>query len=107
LHTEGVDPEVVDDSGQTAVHIAARRGETGVLKYLHSIHMDFRQRDGAGLTPLQCIPRYDDDFDECKKFVQKVLMLEKNKDMSASRNSKPLLEPLIVDPAPVPSSSVI
>jgi ankyrin repeat protein len=52
LHTN------VDLYGQTCAHVAARRGEVSILKYLHeSLHMTLMQEDFEGKTPLDHIPR--------------------------------------------------
>ena len=49
---------LLDMHGQSAAHVAARRGEVEVLRYLHEeLHMNLNEEDFEGLTPLQHIPR--------------------------------------------------
>jgi hypothetical protein len=58
LTSVGVMHNVVDLSGQTCAHVAARRGEVEVLRYLESKHeMDFNQKDFDDHTPLDKIPK--------------------------------------------------
>ena len=54
----GLAGDCVDMYGQTAAHVAARRGECEVLRYLyHTLNVDVMQEDFDGRTPLECIPK--------------------------------------------------
>lgn len=94
LYCNGVLPEAVDMNGpiyssnskmfidmitnltgQSAVHIAARRGEAEVLRYLfNELGMDAGQLDFDGRTPLDCVPRKgnfdnEDDLKICRELI--------------------------------------
>jgi len=54
----GLAGDTVDMHGQTPAHVAARRGEVEVLKYLHhNLGVDIMQEDFDGRTPLEVIPK--------------------------------------------------
>lgn len=58
LTSVGVMHNMVDITGQTCAHVAARRGEIAVLIYLDQVHqMDFTQKDFDEQTPLDKIPK--------------------------------------------------
>ena len=66
-----------DLMGNTAVHVAARRCETEILRFLYlSMGCDFRLRNSDGQTPYECIPRIGDDFDnvrKCRELVKSIV----------------------------------
>jgi hypothetical protein len=77
LHSCGIFPEALDMLGQSVVHIAARRAELEVLKYLHeSLGLDalFAQEDFEGQSPYECVPRGSSDelVQECRRFIAAV-----------------------------------
>jgi ankyrin repeat protein len=58
LASVGVMHDLVDSSGQTCAHVAARRGEIDALRYLSSAHqMDLNQRDNDNESPLDKVPK--------------------------------------------------
>ena len=79
-----------DLRGNTAVHIAARRCETGILKFLDvSMGCDFRVKNLDCQSPLECIPRFGEDTDKilkCREMVEVVVAeaerLEKEEKMA-------------------------
>ena len=76
LHSQGIFPESLDMTGQSVVHVAARRAEFEVLKYLYfELNMDFTLEDFEGQTPYECIPRRGDDLvlTKCRKFVSSIM----------------------------------
>ena len=91
LQSNGILPEAVDMTGQTAVHVACKRGEPQDLAYLsEEFNADFLQLDFDGLSPIDCIPRFGEDDEkkvklaECRKIataataelVRKIKMIE-------------------------------
>ena len=66
-----------DLRGNTAVHIAARRCEVGILKFLDvSMGCDFRVINLDGQAPLECVPRFGEDTDKilkCRELVKVVV----------------------------------
>ena len=69
--------DVPDITGNTAVHVAARRSEPDILKFLDvSMGCDFRQRNSDGQTPYDCIPRFGDDserIEKCRDLVKSIV----------------------------------
>lgn len=62
LQNNGIDTAAVDSSGQSAGHLAAKRGEPRILLYLRDeINADFSLMDHAGQCFADCIPRYAED----------------------------------------------
>ena len=58
LSSVGVLHSLVDCTGQTAAHVAARRGEFAVLRYMcETLHADITQEDFEGRIPLDCVPK--------------------------------------------------
>lgn len=74
--------EVPDLAGNTAVHVAARRVELEILRYL-DINMGccFLQPNGDGQTPEDCIPRRGAELEKLNKCRE----LVKNTVAEASR----------------------
>ncbi len=71
----GIIAKAVDRQGMTAVHLAAKRGEFAVLRYLyHEVRMDFKQLDFEGRLPIDCIPYMNNGelngFDKCREFLK-------------------------------------
>ncbi len=77
LIRQGLFPGLLDMFGQSAVHVAARRAELEILKYLHfELHLDFAQEDFDGKVPLDCVPKRAsglENVDECRKFIAYVM----------------------------------
>jgi hypothetical protein len=67
-------------AGQTAVHIAARRGELLVLRYLFlELSMDALQMDFDGRTALDCVPRRgahenEEDLRRCRELINAMMI---------------------------------
>ena len=71
---------VVACTGQTAVHIAARRGELLVLRYLLlELSMDALSMDFDGRTALDCVPRRgthdnEEDLRRCRELINAMMI---------------------------------
>ena len=69
--------DVPDITGNTAVHVAARRCESDILRFLYvSMGCDFRQKNLDGQAPYDCIPRVGDDSEsikKCRELVQNIV----------------------------------
>ena len=71
---------LVARTGQSAVHIAARRGELLVLRYLFlELSMDALQMDFDGRTPLDCVPRRgthdnEEDLRKCRELINAMMI---------------------------------
>eukprot|EP01032_Pedospumella_encystans_P007541 gene7541-9038_t len=78
----GIAGDAVDMFGQTAAHVAARRGEVAVLRYLHGeLGVDVLQEDFDGRTPLEVIPKLflsgnAEGLVEAKEFLTSVIELK-------------------------------
>lgn len=78
----GLAGDAVDMYGQTAAHVAARRGEAAVLRYLHeTLGVDVLQEDYDGRTPLEVIPKLflsgnAEGLVEAKEFLTSVIELK-------------------------------
>lgn len=103
LQTNGISPEAVDTAGQTAVHVACKRGEPLVLSYLNEeCNADFQKLDLEGRSPLDCIPRFGEDEEkkadlvECRRIVTlastDVVRRTKMKEADAKKAKRPLDE---------------
>ena len=65
---------LLDMHGQSAAHVAARRGEVEVLQYLADLGLDLMQQDFEGMTPLQHVPKVailgnKDSLDATRRFL--------------------------------------
>jgi len=78
----GIAGDAVDMFGQTAAHVAARRGEVAVLRYLHGeLGVDVLQEDFDERTPLEVIPKLflsgnAEGLVEAKEFLTSVIDLK-------------------------------
>lgn len=70
----GAPTEDKDINGQTVVHVAARRCELAVLRYLHaSLNLDFDVRDKYGHTPIDVVPRRGLEAAEaCRHYIMSI-----------------------------------
>mmetsp|Transcript_12898 Transcript_12898/g.28835 ORF Transcript_12898/g.28835 Transcript_12898/m.28835 type:complete len:1467 (+) Transcript_12898:155-4555(+) len=68
--------------GQTAVHVAARRGELETIHYLHfSLDLDLAAEDFDGLTPLEVLPKHsmhgnEEGVSGCRDFLLSMMNVE-------------------------------
>jgi ankyrin repeat protein len=69
--------DLPDTTGNTAVHVAARRSESDILKYLDvNMGANFRLKNADGQTPYDCVPRFGDDPDKigkCRDLVKSIV----------------------------------
>ena len=76
LYENGAISNAIDNFGQTAIHVAAKRCEPEILIYLYDeMNSDFTQLDFDGMSPYDCVPRYGEDderkskLDQCRKII--------------------------------------
>jgi ankyrin repeat protein len=89
LDKNGVLDEV-DDNGKTAVHVAAKRYEYEILKYLDcEMGCNFRLENLDGSTPLQCIPRNGDEpkkLERCRELVRSIVAEANKRDLEHQKH---------------------
>jgi ankyrin repeat protein len=103
LQSNGISSDAVDIAGQTAVHVACKRGEPLVLSYLYEeCKSDFMKLDFEGKNPLDCIPKFGEDEErklslaECRRIVTQatadVIRRIKMKEASEAKKAKRLMD---------------
>jgi ankyrin repeat protein len=103
LHRAGVVVHGVDMVGQSAAHVAAKRMEIEVIRYLHKVmRLDFSAEDFEGQTPLMCVPRFSqrqqgpEVRDNCKSYILYAMGVAEAPSFDAML---PALVPLVLIPA--------
>ena len=75
LLASGANPNIQDDNGDWAIHVATRTGEVDFVKLLIVFDANLAAKDGQGLAPLD-VANSNKQWSECAKAIKTVLDLQ-------------------------------
>ena len=75
LLASGANPNIKDDKGDWAIHVATRTGDVNFVKLLIVFDANLAATDGQGLTPLK-VADSNTQWSDCAKTIKTVLDLQ-------------------------------